>query len=124
MSEEDAFLHTTKIQATHRRRLHNISEDAWSKAWCSSLAKASFPSQRIYGKIQAKGIYTSTLARFQNDETFHASQLEHNWTEEWCRYLDYIRTIDVTHNVSRNNENDTPRCVIFDTIQNIRREAL
>ena len=33
--------------------------------------------------------------RFQNDEVFHASQLQHNWTKEWCEYLDYIRTIDI-----------------------------
>ena len=57
-------------------------------------------------KIHKKGINTSILDRFQNDEVFHASQLqqnctkEHNWTEEWCEYLDYVRTIDITHNAS------------------------
>ena len=49
-------------------------------------------------KINKKRIKTSILDRFQNDEVFHASQLQHNWTEEWCEYLDYVRTIDITHN--------------------------
>ena len=47
-----------------------------------------------------KGIYTSILDRFQNDEVFHASQLQQNWTKEWCKYLDYIRTIDISHRAS------------------------
>ena len=29
--------------------------------------------------------------RFQNFEVFHASQLQHNWTKEWCEYFDYVR---------------------------------
>ena len=51
-------------------------------------------------KIQKKGIYSSILDRFQNDEVFHARQLHNNWTKEWCEYLDYIRTIDISHKVS------------------------
>ena len=48
-------------------------------------------------KINKKGTYSSILDRFQNDEVSHASQLQHNWTKEWCEYLDYIRTIDISH---------------------------
>ena len=51
-------------------------------------------------KIHKKGIYTSILGRFQNDEVFHAGQLQHNWTKEWCEYLDYFRTIDISHKAS------------------------
>ena len=40
------------------------------------------------------------LDRFQKDEVFHASQMQHKWTKAWCEYLDYIRTIDITHNAS------------------------
>ena len=47
-------------------------------------------------KINKKGTYSSILDRFQNGEVFHASQLQHNWTEEWCEYLVYIRTIDIS----------------------------
>ena len=41
--------------------------------------------------IGRKGIYSSILDRFQNDEVFHASQLEN---------FDYIRTIDISHKAS------------------------
>ena len=54
-------------------------------------------------KIHKKGNYTSILDRFQNDEVFHASQLQHNWTKEWCDFLDYVRTIDITHSASPEN---------------------
>ena len=66
------------------------------------MAEATFQCQRVYEKDQAKnGIHTSILDRFQNDEVFHASQLQQNWTEEWCEFLDDIRTIDITHNASQ-----------------------
>ena len=74
----------------------------FSQAWCSAMAKASLHCQRVNEKDQHKKvIYTSIRDRFQNDEVFHAIQLQHNWTEEWCEYLDNIRTIDITHNASR-----------------------
>ena len=47
-------------------------------------------------KIHKKGISSSIFDRVQNDEAFHASQPQHNWTKERCKYLDYI-TIDLTH---------------------------
>ena len=81
-------------------------------------------AQEFMRKITQKGEYTSIRDRFQNDEVFHASQRQHNWTDEWCKYLSYVRTFDITHRVLQNNENDTLRCIIFDTIQNIWREAL
>ena len=40
------------------------------------------------------------LDRFQKNEVFHARQMQHNWTEARCEYLEYIRTIDITHNAS------------------------
>ena len=51
-------------------------------------------------KIGEQGIYSSMIDRFQNDEVFHASQLQHNWTKAWCKYLDYIRTIGISHEAS------------------------
>ena len=59
-----------------------------------------FLAKEFMRKIHDKEIYTSILARFQNDEVFHTSQLQHNWTKEWCEKLDYIRTIDISHNAS------------------------
>ena len=62
--------------------------------------KHHFLATEVMRMMNKKGIYKSILDRFQNDEVFHASQLQHNWTEEWCEYFDYIRTIDITHNAS------------------------
>ena len=62
--------------------------------------KHHFLAKEFMRKIHNKGIYTSILDRFQNDEVLHASQLQHNWTKEWCEYLDDIRTIDISHKAS------------------------
>ena len=57
----NVLLLTKKIQATHRRRLHDISEDAWSKAWCfQPWQKHLFQDKQ----------YTSILDYFQNDGNF------------------------------------------------------
>ena len=57
-------------------------------------------AKKLMRKIHKKGIFSSVLEHFQNDEVFHASQLQHNWTNEWCECLDYARTIHITHNAS------------------------
>ena len=62
--------------------------------------KHHFLAKELMRKIGKKGIYSSILDRFQNDEVFRASQLQHNWTKQWCEYLDYIRTIDISHTAS------------------------
>ena len=62
--------------------------------------KHHFLAKELMRKIGKRGIYSSIHDRFQNDEVFHASQLQHNWTKEWCEYLDYIRTIDISHKAS------------------------
>ena len=62
MSKEMLSCIQQKIQATHRRRVHDIAENVWSKAWCSSVAIASFPSQSSYLKNQCKRhIYVDSL---------------------------------------------------------------
>ena len=44
----------------------------------------------------------SILARFQEDEWYRHSQIEKlGWTEAFCRYLDYIVTIDISHQASQ-----------------------
>ena len=40
--------------------------------------------------------YPSILSRWQNDEKCRISQLAHGWTEDYCRYLDYLTTIDIS----------------------------
>ena len=62
--------------------------------------KHHFFAKEFMRKIHKRGLYTSILDRFQNDEVFHASQLPHNWTKEWCEYLDYIEWIDIANKVS------------------------
>ena len=62
--------------------------------------KHHYIAKEFMRKIHKKGIYTSILDRFKNDEVFHASQLQHSWTNSWCECLDYVRTIDITHNAS------------------------
>ena len=69
--------------------------NARSQTRFSAMAKAL--AKEFMRKIHRKGIFTSILDRFQNDEVFHASQLQHNWTKEWCEHVDYIRTIDISH---------------------------
>ena len=62
--------------------------------------KHHFHAKELMRKIKRKGIKSSILDRFQNDEVFHANQQQHNWTKEWCEYLDYMGTVDTTHNGS------------------------
>ena len=54
----------------------------------------------MMSKIKRKKAYTSILDRFQRDETFHESHLAHGWTEAWCKYLDRIANIDISHQAS------------------------
>ena len=98
MSEEMLSSIKQKLKQTHRKRLHDVPKYARSQAWCSAISIIS--AKQFMRKINKKKIYTSILDRFQNDEVFHASQLQHNWTKEWWEYLDYIETIDITHNDS------------------------
>ena len=41
--------------------------------------------------------YTSIWDRWQRDEVYRASQLAHNWTDEWVKYLDFIAQFDSSH---------------------------
>ena len=42
--------------------------------------------------------YTSIWDRWRNDEAYRTSQLAHNWTDAWVRYLDFIVHIGISHN--------------------------
>ena len=39
----------------------------------------------------------SMLVRCMTDEENRSSQMAHGWTEAYCRYLDYLVTVDITH---------------------------
>ena len=114
----------------HCRCLHDIPKNARSQAWFSAMAQASLHCQRVYEKDpQEVKICTSILDRCQNDEVFHASQLQHNWTKAWCEYLDYVTTIDISHTASPEryaalHHFRYDRCIIFGTIRNKWRKVL
>ena len=60
--------------------------------------KHHFLAKEFMRKIHKKGIYIRQfLTASRMIKYFHACQLQHNWTKEWCEYLDYIRTIDISH---------------------------
>ena len=40
---------------------------------------------------------TTIINRWQNDEVYRASQLAHNWNDEWVKYLDFIAHLDISH---------------------------
>ena len=46
---------------------------------------------------KGKREFTSIWDRWQNDETFRKSQLVHEWSDAWVRYLDHIAQIDISH---------------------------
>ena len=96
-----AFLHKTK-------KFKHVIADAYmtfqgtretkhgAQPWQSiiSLPKSS------WGRSTNKEFLRRFLTAPRMMKCFHASQLQHNWTEEWCEHLDYIGTIDTTHNAS------------------------
>ena len=72
-----------------------------SKHGVQPWQKASLHCQRVYEKDHRKKESTHRfLIAFENNAVFHASQLQHNWTKEWCECLDYIRIIDISHKAS------------------------
>ena len=65
------------------------------------MEKAPLLGQGVHAKNwEERNLYSSIHDRFQNDDVFHASQLQHNWTKDRCEYLDYIRTVDISHQAS------------------------
>ena len=72
----------------------------------------SIIAKEFMGNINKKGIHTSILDRSQNDEVFHAGQIQQNWTKEWREYLGYVRTIDITHNAFLSRTMGTIRSVV------------
>ena len=57
-------------------------------------------ANEMTSKIKRRKEHTSILDRFQRHRIFRASRLVHGWTEVWCKYLDYIANIDITHQAS------------------------
>ena len=74
-----------------RRTIKHVSRNALQHQ-TKVVQPWHYIAKEFMRKIHKKRIYTSILDLFHNDEVFHASQLQHNWTQEWCIYLDYMRT--------------------------------
>ena len=80
--------------------------------------------KNLWWRSTKKNTYSSILDRFHIDEVCHASQLQHNCTEEWCEYVDsWEQSIFRTEPLQK-NWNETLRCVIFGIIQNVWSKAL
>ena len=62
------------------------------------MANRSLESQRRHerGSETHENKNPSILVRM-TDEQYRSSQMAHGWTEAYCRYLDYLVTVDTTH---------------------------
>ena len=45
--------------------------------------------------------FTSIWDRWQNDQIYRKSQLAHNWSDAWVRYLDHIVHFSICHNATQ-----------------------
>ena len=100
MSEEMLSCMRQKFKELIANGYSTFQKKRGAKHGAQLWQKHHFEAKESMRKITQKGKYTSILDRFQNEEVFHASQRQHNWTEEWCKYLDCVRTIDITHRSS------------------------
>ena len=64
-------------------------------AAASSFGMATFIAPGVLRRV-TPGCFTS-FARQLEDEKYRNSQQAHGWTEEFCRYLDYLTTIDISY---------------------------
>ena len=52
-----------------------------------------------------KNKHASIVLRWQNDKMYRESQKVHGWTEDYCRYLDYLTTIDISFSATWHQRN-------------------
>ena len=45
------------------------------------------------------------MLRWQNDEKYRESQKVHGWTEDYCRYLNYFTTTDISYSAPWHQRN-------------------
>ena len=65
------------------------------KVWWISMAKRSLESEGRHKSSDKKKGKDAITLRWQQDEQYRESQMVHGWTEEYCKYLDYLQTIDI-----------------------------
>ena len=49
--------------------------------------------------------HSSILSRWENDEQYRTSQLKNGWKETYWRYVDYLTTVDISHNAPYHHRN-------------------
>ena len=96
-----AFLHKTKNSST------SLQTPTWHSKGRAEPSMVLSRGRRIislpkssWGRSTNKEYIRRFLTASRMMKYFHASQPQHNWTEEWCEHLDYMGTIDTTHNAS------------------------
>ena len=60
------------------------------------------------GARKLKDDHPSILSMWQNDEECRTSQFANGWTETYCKYLDYLTTIDISYNATWHTRNLFP----------------
>ena len=57
----------------------------------------------------------SIVLRWQNDARYRESQKAHGWTEDYCRYLDYLTTIDISYSATwqKRNQHENTILMVF-----------
>ena len=73
-----------------RKRTTQV-ERAGQSQWQHDHWKAK-DAQRL---VENKG-HDSIVLRWQNGEIYRTSQTVHGWTEEYCRYMDYVAFVDIS----------------------------
>ena len=61
-----------------------------------SMAKRHWKAMDAKKGANKRDKDTTILIRWQQDEKYWISQSAHGWTEDYCLYLDYVTTIDIS----------------------------
>ena len=75
-------------------------EPASSSSGPAAPMPAQQNEQRVYERSTRMESIRRVLTASRTMKYFVLAILQHNWTNEWCEFLDYVRTIDITHTAS------------------------
>ena len=102
---------TTRFQAllvpyylarVNRSRSRQHGETQWQQDHWKAMAARRGAWKRGEGTI---------VIRWQDDEKYRNSRQAHGWTEEYCRFLDYLTTIDISY-ITPWHQRDQYECTI------------
>ena len=69
------------------------------------MAKKTIGKHETPTEKQERTTDDSTVLRWQNDKKYRESQKVHGWTEDCCRYLNYLTTIDMSYSAAGQQRN-------------------